>query len=74
MRDGTNVYEAVRSYTDAGRMYHFHFRDVDRCDKEGKDVVLGEGAAQIKELLTYLYEKALLPLSYSNMKGIRMNR
>lgn len=54
MRDGTNVYEAVRSYTDAGRMYHFHFRDVDRCDKEGKDVALGEEAAQIKELLTYL--------------------
>lgn len=50
------------------------FRDVDRCDKEGKDVALGEGAAQIKELLTYLYEKELLPLSYSNMKGIRMNR
>lgn len=62
MRDGTNVYEAVRSYTDAGRMYHFHFRDVDRCDKEGKDVALGEGAAQIKELLTYLYEKGATPV------------
>ena len=43
-------------------MYHFHFRDVDRCDKEGKDVALGEEAAQIKELLTYLYEKRATPV------------
>jgi sugar phosphate isomerase/epimerase len=62
MRDGTNVYEVVKRYTDAGRMYHFHFRDVDRCDKNGKDVTLGEGAAQIKELLTYLNKKRATPI------------
>ncbi|WP_239063508.1 sugar phosphate isomerase/epimerase [Bacteroides sp. 51] len=59
MRDGTDPYEAVRKYTDAGRMYHFHFRDV---DSEGKDVALGDGAAHIKEMLAYMYEKKATPI------------
>lgn len=58
-RDGVNILDAVKKYTDAGRMYHFHFRDV---DSNGLDVALGDGTAKIADCLRYMYRKGATPL------------
>ncbi len=62
MRDGTDPYNAVRKYTDAGRMYHFHFRDVDALGMDGRDVALGEGDARIQNMLEYMYAGGAAPI------------
>ena len=62
MRDGFEPLPIVKDFIKAGRMYHFHMRDVDVLGKDGKDVALGEGVGQIKEILTELYKNDVQPL------------
>ena len=51
VRDGFEPLPIVKDFIKAHRMYHFHFRDVDALGKEGRDVALGEGKGQIKEII-----------------------
>lgn len=54
MRDGYAPLDIVKKYIEAGRMYHFHFRDVDAVNSGGKDVPVGEGAGQTQEIIRQL--------------------
>ena len=62
MRGGYAPMEVVKKYADAGRMYQFHFRDVNKLGHEGRDVPLGEGVADIRGILTELHRRKLQPL------------
>ncbi len=62
MRDGTDPYEAVKKYTDAGRMYHFHLRDVEAFGAGAKDVAIGDGQGRIGDMLTNMYAKGATPI------------
>lgn len=64
MRGGFQPLPIVERFGRAGRMYHFHLRDV---DSKGTDVALGEGEADIRGILSELYrrgEKPLIMLEY----------
>ena len=54
--------DVVKKYMDAGRMYQFHFRDVNELGHEGHDVPLGEGTAEIRGILTELHRRKVKPL------------
>lgn len=62
MRDGYEPLEIVKKYIAAGRMYHFHFRDVNGLGPQAKDATLGEGAGKIDEILKLLREKNVKPV------------
>ena len=62
VRDGFEPLPIVKDFIKAHRMYHFHFRDVDALGKEGRDVALGEGKGQIKEILTELHKNNIQPI------------
>ncbi len=62
MRGGFAPLLIVKSFIDAGRMYHFHFRDVSNLGADGVDVPLGQGQGQIREILTELYKGGIEPI------------
>lgn len=62
MRAGFPILPIVQNNIKAGRMYHFHFRDVSEVGKDGVDVTVGEGKGQIKEVLTELAKNKVQPL------------
>ncbi|MGN0281088.1 MAG: family 16 glycoside hydrolase [Prevotella sp.] len=62
MRDGRDPLEIARKYVAAGRMHHFHFRDVEGLRPDSKDCVVGQGAAHIPEILQLLVEKGVKPV------------
>lgn len=62
MRDGYAPLEIVKKYIADGRMYHFHFRDVDVLGSNGKDVPVGEGAGQTKEIIELLKKHNIHPV------------
>lgn len=53
---------SVEKYTDVGRMYHGHLRDVDQRASSGKDVVLGQAAARISDAFLYMHSNGAEPL------------
>jgi len=62
MRDGFAPKDAVEKYIKIGKMYQFHFRDVDELGPEGVDVALGKGAADIEGILKEIHGNNLKPL------------
>ncbi len=62
MRDGRNALEIVDKYIDAGRMYHFHLRDVDGCGKKACDVPIGQGKGNIRDIFNRLRKADIRPL------------
>ncbi|MGN0221027.1 MAG: family 16 glycoside hydrolase [Prevotella sp.] len=62
MRDGRDPLEIARKYVAAGRMHHFHFRDVEGLRPDSKDCIVGQGAAHIPEILQLLVEKDVKPI------------
>lgn len=62
MRDGFDPLEIARKYATAGRLHHFHFRDVDGLRPDSKDCVVGQGAGHITEILQLLVGQSLRPV------------
>lgn len=62
MRDGYVPLDIVKKYIAAGRMYHFHFRDVDGLGSQAKDVVVDEGAGQVRDLFKILHDNDVKPV------------
>ena len=62
MRGGYAPLDVVKKYADAGRMYQFHFRDVSKLGRDGVDVPLGEGAADIPAVLAEIHRHKIKPL------------
>ena len=62
MRGGFAPKDAVAKYMKIDRMYHFHFRDVDKIGPGGVDVPLGEGVADIEGIAKELHRNNLKPL------------
>jgi sugar phosphate isomerase/epimerase len=62
MRDGFAAKEAVEKYIGIGKMYQFHFRDVNKLGPGGLDVPIGEGAADIAGILRELKRQQVKPL------------
>lgn len=56
MRGGFEPLPIVEKFIAAGRMYHFHFRDVNKVGADGVDVAVGQGQGKTKEILTTLYK------------------
>ncbi len=62
MRDGFEPLPIVKDFIKAGKMFHFHLRDVSKLGPDGVDVPLGEGQGKIKEILTELHNNNVQPL------------
>lgn len=62
MRDGNVPLSIVNRYIADGRMFHFHFRDVDALGSKGRDVAVGSGKGQIREVMKSLYDNGVKPL------------
>lgn len=61
MRDGFDPLPIVKDFIKAGKMFHFHMRDVSKLGPEGIDVPLGGGQGKIKEILTELHKNDIQP-------------
>ena len=62
MRDGFRPLTIVENAIAAGRMKHFHLRDVSCRNAQGKDITLGQGQAEIREILASLYRHQVKPI------------
>ncbi|NDV81597.1 sugar phosphate isomerase/epimerase [Bacteroides sp. 51] len=62
MRDEFDPLPIVKKFVEAGRMYHFHMRDVSERTKDGYDVPLGEGQGKIREIFQVLYDNDVKPI------------
>ncbi len=62
MRDGREPLEIVRKYVEAGRMYHFHLRDVNGFGKAAQDVPVGQGAGHLREIFDLLRSSGVKPI------------
>ncbi|MGN1374986.1 MAG: family 16 glycoside hydrolase [Prevotella sp.] len=62
MRDGRQPLDIVRKYITAGRLYHFHFRDVEGLHPNSPDITVGNGMAQIPEIFQLLCRNGIHPI------------
>lgn len=62
MRDGRHPLPIVRKYAEAGRLYHFHFRDVEGLGTGSPDIRVGEGKADIPEIFRVLRQYGICPV------------
>ncbi len=62
MRDGYAPLDIVEKYVKAGRMYHFHLRDVDGLGANARDIVIGRGVARIDRIFALLRENGVKPV------------
>ena len=62
MRGGFEIYDIAKRYVDAGKMYHFHMRDVSHIDPHGLDVPVGTGAARLRDVFQLLADNNVKPI------------